>query len=164
MCIYIYIYILELPNLTLITLTQINFNDTNLRVMHIFCLTCGPTRSWRNVDAQCCQLSSIADPFSNFFLQKTLQKSIRTLFRFWESSEVLLSKRAYISLSLSLSLSAQFLFSVRSHISLSLFLARSLRLLSFCSAHGSRQRRAELKSVKHRYYFACFSNFFMMQA
>ncbi len=122
---YVYIYILELPHLTLITLMQINFNDTNLRVMHIFCLTRGPTRSWRNGDAQCCQLSSIADPFSNFFLQKTLQKSIRTLFRFWESSEVLLSKRAYISLSLSLSLSlsAQFLFSVRSHISLSLFLA-----------------------------------------
>ncbi len=28
----------------------------------ILCLTCGPTHSWRNGDAQCCQLSNIADP------------------------------------------------------------------------------------------------------
>ncbi len=30
----------------------------------IFCLTLGLARSWRNGDAQCCQLSDIADPFS----------------------------------------------------------------------------------------------------
>ncbi len=35
--------------------------------MHVFCLTRGPTRSWRNGDAQCCQLNNISDPFSNFF-------------------------------------------------------------------------------------------------
>ncbi len=35
-----------------------------------FCLTHGTTRSWRNADAQCCQLSNIADTFSNFFSLK----------------------------------------------------------------------------------------------
>ncbi len=118
--------------------------------MHIFCLTCGLTRSWRNGDAQCCQLSNIVDPFFNF----SLKKSAQAIFSLWESPvllhehEVLLSQHAHTPLSLSLSLSvcllsfcsarahtslflstsAQFLFSVRTHISLSLS-----ALLSFCS-------------------------------
>ncbi len=43
--------------------------------MRIFCLTHGPTRSWRNGDAQWCQLSNIADPFSDFFPFKKAPKS-----------------------------------------------------------------------------------------
>ncbi len=43
--------------------------------MRIFCLTRGPTRSWRNGDAQCCQVSNIADPFSDFFPFKKAPKS-----------------------------------------------------------------------------------------
>ncbi len=55
---------------------------------------------------------------------------------------------------LSLSLSAQFLFSTHTHLSLSLSLSASAQIL-----FSVRQRRAELNSVKHRYYVACFSNF-----
>ncbi len=51
-----------------------NFNGTNfINAARIFCLTRGPTRSWRNGDAQCCQLSNIADPFSNFPFKKALK-------------------------------------------------------------------------------------------
>ncbi len=47
---------------------QINFNSTNfINASQIYCLTRCPTRSWRNGDAQCCQLSNIAVPFSDFF-------------------------------------------------------------------------------------------------
>ncbi len=38
--------------------------------MRIFCLTRGPTHSWINRDAQCCQLSNIADPVSEFSNKK----------------------------------------------------------------------------------------------
>ncbi len=80
--------------------------------MRIFCLTRGPTRSWSNGDAQCCQLSNIADPFSDFFPFKKAPKP-----SFWKSPvllrerEVLLSQRAHTPLSLAAS--AQFLFSER---------------------------------------------------
>ncbi len=49
--------------------------------------------------------------------------------------------------------------SARAHtsLSLSLSLARSLHLFSFCSAHSREKQR--FNSVKHRYYFACISNF-----
>ncbi len=53
-----------------------------------------------------------------------------------------------------LSASAQFLFSTRAHTHISLSLSASAQFL-----FSARQRRAELNSVKHRYYVACFSNF-----
>ncbi len=57
--------------LVLSKLTQIHFNGTNfIYTVHTFFLTRGPTRSWRNGDAQCCQLSNIADVFINFFPSK----------------------------------------------------------------------------------------------
>ncbi len=84
--------------------------------VHIFCLTRGLTRSWRNGDAQCCQLSNIADPFSNFFPFKKASK----LYLVSENRpvlppehEVLLSQRTHTHRSRSLSASAQFLFSAR---------------------------------------------------
>ncbi len=76
--------------------------------MRIFCLTRGPTRSWRNGDAQSCQLGNIADPFSDFF---SLQKSAQVLFSPWESlvlphePKVLLSQCAHTHTHTSLSLS-----------------------------------------------------------
>ncbi len=107
-----------------------------INAAHIFCLTHGTTRSWRNGDAQCCQLSNSADRFSDFF---SLQKSAQTLFSLRELSvlprEVLLSffnTHTPLSVSLSLSVcsvsvqrmhtpaSAQFLFSACTHISLAL--------------------------------------------
>ncbi len=123
---------------------QINFNGTNfINAAHVFCLTRGPNRSWRNGDAQGCQLSNIADPFGGIF---PFKKSPKALFSLWESpvlpreQEVLLSQHAHTSLSLSLSLcaSAQFLFSVLTPLSrsLSLSLSLSVRLLSFCSARS----------------------------
>ncbi len=53
--------------------------DIHICVINTACifLTRGPTCSWRNGDAQCCQLSNIADPFSDFFPPK---KSAQTLF------------------------------------------------------------------------------------
>ncbi len=63
-------------------LTQIHFNGTHFfnarltqRVFSVTGRTRGPTRSWRNGDAQCCQLSNIADTFSDLF---SLQKSTQT--------------------------------------------------------------------------------------
>ncbi len=98
--------------------------------MHVFSLTCGLTRSWRDEDAQCCQLINIADPFSDFFPFKKAPKPYLVS----ENRRFSLSLSLSLSLSPSLSASAQVLFSAR-------------------------QRRAELNSVKHRYYVACFSNF-----
>ncbi len=81
-----------------------------------------PTRSWRNGDAQCCQLSNIADPFSDVFPFKIAPKP-----SFWESPVLpidcintgtaararglALPARAHLACSLSLSLSASALFS-----------------------------------------------------
>ncbi len=64
-----------------------------INAAHIFCLTCGSTRSWRNGDAQCFQLSNIADPFSDFFPFRKAPKPY------------LVSENCQYSLSLSLSLS-----------------------------------------------------------
>ncbi len=150
--IYIYTYILVLSKLT-----QIPFNGTNfinvINAAPIFSLTRGPTRSWRNGDAQICQLSNIADPFSDTF---PLKKSAQTLFSLRESPvltqecEVMLSQHAHTPLSLSPCLLS--FCSARAHTSLSL--SASAQFL-----FSVRQRRAELNSVKHRYYVACFSNF-----
>ncbi len=95
-----------------------------------------------------CQLSNIADPFSDLFPFKKAPKP-----SFWESlvlpheREVLLSQRTHTPLSQSFCVcSVQ-----RAHtsLSLSLFLSLSLRLLS------ARQREEQrFNSVKHRYYFA----------
>ncbi len=71
---------------------------------------------------------------------------------------------------LSFSASAQFMFSTRTHISLSLCICSdsvhrahthlSLSLLASAQFLFSvQQSRAELNSVKHRYYVVCFSNF-----
>ncbi len=86
MCIYIYIYIY-------IFLRTIN-------AARIFCLTSGPTRSWRNGVALCYQLSNISDPFRNFFPFKKVPKP-------YFVSE---NRRYCLSLSLSASARAQFLF------------------------------------------------------
>ncbi len=53
--IYIYIYIYTYIYLLVLSkLTQINFNGTNFfNAARISGLTRGPTRSWRNGDAQC---------------------------------------------------------------------------------------------------------------
>ncbi len=99
---YIYIYAVKVN-----ALTQIYFNGTNfINAARIFCLTHGPSRSWRNGDAQCCQLSSIADPFSYFFPFEKVPKP----FHFWKSPvllherQVLLSQRTHTILSLSVGL------------------------------------------------------------
>ncbi len=77
MCIYIYIFL------------------RTINAARIFCLTSGPTRSWRNGAAQCYQLSNISDPFRNFFPFKKVPKP-------YFVSE---NRRYCLSLSLSLSLS-----------------------------------------------------------
>ncbi len=121
---YIYIYAVKVN-----ALMQIYFNATNfINAARIFCLTHGPSRSWRNGDAQSCQLSSIADPFSYFFPFEIVPKP----FHFWKSP-VLLHER-------------QVLLSQRRHTILS---------LSLCgSALFSERRREVALSVKHRYYVA----------
>ncbi len=81
---------------------QIHFNGTNfINAAQIFSLTRGPTRSWRNGDAQCCQLSNIADLF--FFPSKSAQTLISLCKSPVLLPAVLLSQRAHISLSLSAS-------------------------------------------------------------
>ncbi len=96
-------------------------------------LTRGPTRSWRNGGAQCCQLSNIADPFRDLFPFKKAPKP-----SFWRSlhtespvlpREVLLSQRAHTPP-----------------------LSLSLRLLSFSLASGRDEQH--FNSVKHIYYVA----------
>ncbi len=128
--------------------------------MHIFCLTRGRTRSWRNGNAKCCQLNNIADTFSDFFSLKKAPKLylVSENRRYSRARSCFPSTHTHTSLSLSLHLSAQFLFSTRTHISLSLSLSLSLSA-SAQFLFSTRQRRAELNSVKHRYYVACFYNF-----
>ncbi len=74
--------------------------------MRIFCLTRGPTRSWRNGDAQCCQVSNIADPFSDFFPFKKAPKSYLVSENRWycrtSARSCFPSAHTHISLSLSL--------------------------------------------------------------
>ncbi len=77
-------------------LTQIHFNSTHFtNIARIFCLTHGLTCSWRNGDAQCCQLSNITDPFSNFF---SLQKSAQTLFSFASAKSFFSSACTHVAL------------------------------------------------------------------
>ncbi len=45
-----------------------------INAARVFCWTCGTTRSWRNGDAQGCQLSNIAYTFSDFFPFKLVAK------------------------------------------------------------------------------------------
>ncbi len=55
-------------------LMQIYFKGTNFinarLTQSVFSVDPWPNRSWRNGDAQCCQLSNIADPFGDFFPSK----------------------------------------------------------------------------------------------
>ncbi len=97
-------------------------------------MTRGSTRSWRNGDAQCCQLSNSADPFSDFFPFKK------------PSKPNLVSENRRYGRARSCSPSA------RTHLSLSL----SVRLLSFCSASGREEQRfnSVKHSLLHRYYVA----------
>ncbi len=86
----------------------------------IFCLTRGPTRSWSNGDAQCCQLSNIADPFSDFFsLQKKHRNLVSENHWYCRASARSCSPSAHTHTSLSLSLCASALFSTRTPLSLS---------------------------------------------
>ncbi len=74
----------------------------------IFGLTHGPTRRWRNGDAQCCQLSNIADPLATFFPSKkrpNLIQSLRIAGTAARARGLALPAHAHLSLSLSLSLS-----------------------------------------------------------
>ncbi len=107
----------------------------------IFCLTCGPTHGWRNGDAQCCQLSNIADPFSDFFFPK---KSAQTLFSLRESPvlphehEVLLSQHAHTPLSLSSSVCSVSVQQADTHLSFS----HSLCICSVSVQRASKKRKA----------------------
>ncbi len=102
---YIHLVCMHVCILVLSKLSQILFNGTNFinprLILHLFCLTHGTIRHWRNWDAQCCQLSNSADPFSNFFPFKK-----QALLNFWDSPAlprergVLPRGRAYLPLSL----------------------------------------------------------------
>ncbi len=90
-------------------LTQINFNSTNcfkraINAARIFCLTRGSTHSWRNGDAQCCQLSNSADPFSDFFPFKKPSKPnlVSENLRYGRARSCSPSARTHLSLSLPL--------------------------------------------------------------
>ncbi len=124
--------------------------------MHVFCLTRGPTHSWRNGDAQCCQLSNTADPFSDLFPFKKAPKPY-----------LVSENRRYCCVSnrsccpsahtpLSRSLSVRQLGSARTHLSLA---------LSLCICSVSVQHAAEMSSALIQLntdinnYVACFSNF-----
>ncbi len=107
-----------------------------IKAAHIFCLTHGLTRSWRNGDAQCCQLSNIADTFSNFFPPQKAHKPylVSENRRYCRARSCFPSTRTHLSLSPSVcSVSVQ---RAHTHISLS----RSLHLLSFCSVHGREEQ------------------------
>ncbi len=130
-CLYIYIYIyISAVKVTafitryckLLLTALIVLMREKINAAHIFCLTHGPTPSWRNGVAQCCQLSNSADPFCEFFPFKKAPKPY--LVSGTATRGLAFPARAHTSLFLSAS--AQFLFSAW-------------------------QRRAELNSVKHRY-------------
>ncbi len=113
-------------------LTQIHFNGTSFinarltqRVFSVWPVARPVVGIWRNGYAQCCQLSNIADPFSDFF---SLQKSTQTLFSFWESlvlphEREVLRHSAHTTFPLSLCVSSV----QRAHTSLSLSLGASAR-------------------------------------
>ncbi len=97
-------------------------------------------------------LATLQTPLATFFPKKKAAKPylVSKNRRYCRASVRSSFPSTCTHLSLSLCLSAQFLFSTHTHISLS---ASAQFLFS------TWQRRAELNSVKHRYYFACFSNF-----
>ncbi len=105
-------------------------------------MTHGSTRSWRNGDAQCCQLSNSADPFSVFFPFKKPSKPnlVSENRRYGRASVRSCSPSARTHLSLSRSPS----------------LSLSVCLLSFCSASGREEQRFNSikHSLLHRYYVA----------
>ncbi len=124
--------------------------------MHVFCLTRGPTRSWRNRDAQFCQLGNIADPFSGFFSFKKAPKPylVSENRRYCDASKRFCCPSAHTPLSRSLSVRQ--LSSACTHLSLA---------LSLCICSVSVQRAAEMSSALIQLntdinnYVACFSNF-----
>ncbi len=108
--IYIYIYMCVCVCVCVNNaLTLIYFNGTNfINAECIFCLTCGPTRSWRNGETQC-QLSNIADPFGDFFPFKKAPKPylVSENIRYCRTRSCCPSMRTSLSLSLSAWLSAR---------------------------------------------------------
>ncbi len=119
--------------------------------MRIFCLTRYPTRSGRKVDARCCQLSNIADPFSDFFPFKKAPKPyfVSENLRYCRARACCLSVTA-----LSLSLSVCVWVCVSVCVCVCAYVCACVCARACASARFSvRQRRAAL-SVKHRYYVA----------
>ncbi len=133
--------------------------------MRIFCLTRGPTRSWRNGDAQCCQLSKT--PLATFFPSKKHPNLVSENHRYCRARSCSPSARTHLSLSAS----AQFL-SQRAHTSLSLCvcsvqrahtpLSLSVRLLCSARAHTSLSLALSASAqflFSDRQILCCFSNF-----
>ncbi len=84
-------------------LTHIHFNGMyfiNTRLTQRFCLTRGLACSWRNGDAQCCQLSDFFPPLQKVPSDKSLGFA-QPLFSFWDSlvlpREVLLSQQSNLT-------------------------------------------------------------------
>ncbi len=113
-------------------LMQIHFNGTNFfnarLTQRLFSVWPVAQPIVGEMEMQCCQLSNIADPFSDFFPFKKAPKP-----SFWESPVLLCA-------------SARSCSPARAHTSL------SLCLLSFYSAIGREEQR--FNSVKHRFYVA----------
>ncbi len=114
--------------------------------------TRGPTHSLRNGDAQCCQLSNSADPFSDLFPFKKAPKPLlvsenrrycRTSLAFPACALNFISLSLSLYLYLSPSVCSVSVHHAHTHISLALCICSVL--------FSARQRRAELNSVKHRY-------------
>ncbi len=101
-------------------------------------------------------LATLQTPLATFFPLKKAPKPylVSENHRYCRTSMRSCFPSTCTHLSLSLRLSAQFLFSRRTHISLSLTLSASAQFL-----FSARQRREKLNSVKHRYYVICCSNF-----
>ncbi len=114
-------------------------------------------------------LATLQTPLATFFPSQKCPNLIQSLINAGTAARAIglaFPARAHASLSLSprllslfsmhthtsffLSASAQFLFSAHTHLSLS---------ASAQFVFSARQKRAELNSVKHWYYVACFSNF-----
>ncbi len=109
-------------------------------------MTHGTTRSWRNGDAQCCQLSNIADPLVTFFPSKKCPN--RTFFPQIKKKSVSEDCRyCRVSTRSCCPLPAH------AHTTLSLYLSVSL---SLCVSSVQREAGSwgEALSVKHRYYIA----------
>ncbi len=88
-------------------------------------------------------LATLQTPLAIFFLQKRVQ----TLFSLWESPSTATRARCLA-------------FTARAHTSLSLSLSLSLCVCSVSIQRAAAGREEQcFNSAKHRYYFACFSNF-----